>query len=81
MKQNEYYAQARIGFYEARFLSETTDQLVNDFNTLATSRGWTAERSYFSHALIKEMQQRGIDLSSICQRTSNGELSSVSYRL
>ena len=45
MTNIDSYAQARIGFYEARFQRETTDQLVNDFNTLSASRGWTAERS------------------------------------
>lgn len=75
------YAQARISFYEARFQSETTGQLVNDFNSLAASRGWTAERSYFSYALIEEMQRRGIDLSSISQRKPDGELFSISYQV
>lgn len=73
-------AQARISFYEVRFQSETTEQLVNDFNTLAASRGWTSERSYFSHALIKELQRRGVDLSAISYQTPDGELSSISYR-
>jgi hypothetical protein len=40
------YANERISFYEARFQNETIQQLVNNFNTLASSRGWTAERSY-----------------------------------
>ena len=42
------YANERIAFYEARFLNETNHQLVNNFNTLAASHGWTAERSYYS---------------------------------
>lgn len=80
MTQINSYAQARISFYEARFQSETIDQLVNNFNSLAGSRGWTTERSYFSHALVMEMQQMGIDLSAICQVNSDGKLTSISYR-
>ena len=61
------YAQERISFYEARFKTETNHQLANDFTTLSASRGWTAERSYYSHALINELKQRGIDISAICK--------------
>ena len=59
------YANERIAFYEARFVSETIHQLVNNFNDLATSHGWTAERSYYSAALIGELERRGIDLTAI----------------
>ncbi len=59
------YANERIAFYEARFVSETIHQLVNNFNELATSRGWTAERSYYSAALIRELGRRSIDLTAI----------------
>ena len=59
------YANERISFYEARFASETIHQLVNNFNSLASSRGWTAERSYYSAALISELERRGINLTAI----------------
>ena len=59
------YANERISFYEARFASETIHQLANNFNALASSRGWTAERSYYSAALIRELERRGIDLTAI----------------
>ncbi len=59
------YANERIGFYEARFTSETIHQLVQNFNSLASSRGWTAERSCYSAALIRELGRRGIDLMAI----------------
>jgi len=62
------YAQERINFYEARFKTETNQQLANDFTTLSASRGWTAERSYYSRALVCEMKRRGINLDAvICQ--------------
>ena len=57
------YANERISFYEACFAYETIHQLVNNFNFLASSRGWTAERSYYSAALISELERRGINLT------------------
>ena len=45
------YAQARISFYEASLQRKNTPQLVDEFNQLAQSRGWTAERSYFPRHL------------------------------
>ncbi|MBE6292564.1 MAG: hypothetical protein E7091_09180 [Bacteroidales bacterium] len=65
MTKTDTYAQERISFYEARFASETISQLVTNFNSLASSHGWTAERSYYSAALTREMQRRGIDLTAI----------------
>ena len=65
MTKNNSYAQERIGFYEARLQNETINQLVEHCNTLASSRGWVAERSYFSQALTNELQRRGIDLSVV----------------
>ena len=59
------YAQARISFYEASLQRKNTPQLVDEFNQLAQSRGWTAERSYFSTALVNEMLHRDIDISAI----------------
>lgn len=67
MTKTDSYANERIGFYEARFASETINQLVSSFNSLASSRGWTAERSYYSAALTRELQRRGIDLSAVSQ--------------
>ena len=64
-KQDSSYAQLRVGFYENRFQNQTIQQLVDEFNQLANSRGWTAERSYFSIALVNEMIRRGIDVSSV----------------
>ena len=65
MTKNNSYAQERIGFYEARLQNETINQLVEHFNSLASSCGWVVERSYFSHALTNELQRRGIDLSVV----------------
>ena len=59
------YANERIGFYEARFLNETNHQLANNISALAASHGWTAERSYYSAALIRELERRSIDLTAI----------------
>ncbi|MBR5802748.1 MAG: hypothetical protein IKY31_00160 [Bacteroidaceae bacterium] len=77
MTNFESYAQVRIGFYQARFQSETNNQLVNDFNSLAASRGWTAERSYYTEALINELQRRGIDLSAIAETNTDGKILSI----
>ena len=65
MTKTDSYANERIGFYEARFASETIHQLVQNFNDIAASRGWTAERSCYSDALIRELERRGIDLTAI----------------
>ena len=59
------YAQARISFYEARLQRKNTPQLVDEFNQSAQSRGWTAERSYFSVALENVMVESGIDVSAM----------------
>ena len=65
MTKTDSYANERIGFYEARFASETIQQLVQNFKDLAASRGWTAERSCYSAALIRELERRGIDLTAV----------------
>ena len=54
-KQDSSYAQLRVGFYENRFQNQTIQQLVDEFNQLANSRGWTAERSHFSIAFVNGM--------------------------
>ena len=73
------YALARISFYEARFQSETKDQLVKNFNSLADSRGWTAERSFYTEALMNELQRRNIDLSVVVETNSEGKILSIRY--
>ncbi len=65
MTKTNTYANERIGFYEARFASETIHQLVQNLNNLVASRGWTAERSCYSAALIRELVRRDIDLTAI----------------
>ena len=79
-KQNSSYAQMRIGFYEASLQCKNTLQLVDEFNRLAHSRGWTAERSYYSTAFINVMLQRGIDESAIAEwDEKSGRILSVRY--
>ena len=74
------YAQARISFYEARLQRKNTPQLVDEFNQLAQSRGWTAERSYYSTALINEMLHRDIDISAIAMGDNeNGKIHSLHF--
>ena len=75
------YAQARVGFYEARLQCKNTPQLVDEFNQLTQSRGWTAERSYYSTALINEMLHRDIDISTIAMMGDNehGQIHSLHY--
>ena len=67
-KQENAYASMRIGFYENRFQNQTILQLTDEFNRLARSRGWTAERSFFSVALMNEMLRRGVDVSAVVER-------------
>ena len=79
-KQDSFYAQLRIGFYENRFQNQNILQLVDEFNRLANSRGWAAERSYFSIALVNEMIRRGIDVLSIVKwDDGRGQALSVRY--
>ena len=74
------YAQARISFYEVRLQCKNTPQLVDEFNRLAQSRGWTAERSYYSTALINEMLHRDIDISVIAMGDNeHGQIRSLHY--
>ena len=81
-KQDSSYAQLRIGFYENRFQNQTIQQLVDNFNRLANSRGWTAERSYFSMALMGEMIRRGVEVSSVVKWDDrSGRILSVRYVL
>ena len=78
--QDSSYAQLRIGFYENRFQNQTIQQLVDEFNQLANSRGWTAERSYFSIALVNEMIRRDVDVSSVVKwDDGRGQVLSVRY--
>ena len=67
MTKYNSYAQERIGFYEARLQNETINQLVEHCNTLVSSHGWVAERSYFSQALTNELLRRGVDISIVCK--------------
>ena len=79
-KQDSSYAQLRIGFYENRFQNQTIQQLVDNLNQLVNSRGWTAERSYFSVALVNEMIRRGVDVSSVVEcGNESGQVLSVRY--
>ena len=79
-KQNHSYAQVRVGFYESRFQNQTIQQLVDEFNQLANSHGWTAERSYFSMALMNEIIRRGVDVSAMVERDDrSGQVLSVRY--
>ena len=79
-KQNSSCAQMRIGFYEASLQRKNTLQLVDEFNRLAHSRGWTAERSYFTMALINAMLYRGIDISAIAEwDEKSDQIRSVRY--
>ena len=73
MTKTDSYANERIGFYEARFASETIHQLVTNFNSLASSRGWTAERSCYSAALIRELGRRRIDLKAIMSNDTGAQ--------
>ena len=79
-KQDSSYAQLRVGFYENRFQNQTIQQLVDEFNQLANSRGWTAERSYFSIALVNEMIRRDVNVSSVVKWDDrSGQVLSVRY--
>ena len=81
-KQINSYAQVRVGFYESRFQIQTIQQLVDEFNQLANSHGWTAERSYFSMALMNEIIRRGIDVSAMVERDDrSGQIISIRYVL
>ena len=78
-KQDSFYAPMRVGFYENRFQNQTIQQLVDEFNQLANSRGWTAERSYFSIALVNEMMRRDVDVSSVV-KWDDGRRQALSVR-
>ena len=79
-KQDSSYAKMRVGFYENRFQNQTIQQLTDEFNRLARSRGWTAERSYFSIALVNEMMRRDVDVSSVVEWDDGSEkILSVRY--
>ena len=79
-KQDSSYAKMRVGFYENHFQNQTIQQLVDNFNQLANSHGWTAERSYFSMALMGEMIRRGVDVSSVVKWDDrSGQILSVRY--
>ena len=73
MTKTNSCANERIGLYEARFASETIHQLVTNFNSLASSRGWTAERSYYSAAIIRELGRRGINLAAIMSNDTGAQ--------
>ena len=77
--QENSYANVRVGFYESRFQGQINQQLVNEFNLLANSRGWTAERSFFSVALMNEMIRREMDVSAISKCNDRGQVLSVRY--
>ena len=81
-KQDSSYAKMRVGFYENHFQNQTIQQLVDNFNQLANLHGWTAERSYFSMALMGEMIRRGVDVSSVVKWDDrSGQILSVRYVL
>ena len=60
MQQHIYYTK-----YALQFADMQIPELVNIFNSLVQSRGWSSMRAYHDQALIDEFQRRGIDVLAI----------------
>lgn len=51
--------------FAARFAAASTQSLVEEFNRQVGSNAWTSARAVHDHALIAELQGRGIDISAV----------------
>ena len=51
--------------FAARFAAASTQSLVEEFNRQVGSNAWTSARAVHDQALIAELQDRGIDITSV----------------
>ena len=51
--------------FARQFANESPQELIDTFNSQVGNRGWTSGRAYHDHALIEELQRRGVDVSSV----------------
>ena len=74
MQQHIYYIR-----YALRFADMQIPELVTVFNHQVGNTGWTGMRAYHDQALIDEFQNRGIDVSAICDRHTINFAKPVKY--
>ncbi len=60
MQNHIYYTKYALQFAEMQI-----PELVIVFNYQVGNTGWTGMRAYHDHALIDELQRRGIDVSAV----------------
>lgn len=60
MQNHIYYTKYALHFAEMQI-----PELVIVFNHQVGNTGWTGMRAYHDHALIDELQRRGIDVSAV----------------
>lgn len=63
--------------FAARFAAASTQSLVEEFNRQVGSNAWTSARAIHDHALIAELQGRGIDISAV----NDGHSTDFSHRV
>ena len=51
--------------FAARFAAASTQSLVEEFNRQVGNNAWTSARTVHDHALIAELQGRGINITGI----------------
>ena len=74
MQQQIYYTK-----YALQFADMQIPELVNEFNAQVQSRAWSSTRAYHDQALIDEFQNRGIDVSAICDGRSISFAKQIKY--
>ena len=60
MSKNKFYQE-----YAAHFAAASNQSLVESFNKEVGNTGWTSMRANYIAALIDELRNRGIDISSV----------------
>ena len=76
MQQHIYYIR-----FALRFADMQIPELVTVFNAQVQNRGWSTMRDYHDQALIDEFQRRGIDTTTITNRSTISFSHPVRYDL
>ena len=59
------YASGKVATYAACFIGKTAQELVDEFNAEVGRDGLTQDRVYYREALVRALEERGVDVSAV----------------
>ena len=66
------YANEKLNTYSACFIGKTIDELVDEFNKeVANTEPLTQDRAYYREALLRAIEEKGIDTAPITDGTTS----------